>query len=176
MRLVWVLLAGLIVNVAAWGQSQDGQSVAEIARASRAKQQAQEATGSAPKVITNQDVAPGSEATPSPDPMTKASGVKKADHAADANLWKQQAQLKLSAQWKERLQEQETKIADLQGHIDRVKAQIQAAVGTASYDTPANRFQAVQNEKLATMQDTLEQEKRKLASMQDEARRAGAGQ
>lgn len=167
----------VLLNAVAFGQSQpDQQSLADVARANRAKQQTQEPSGAMPKVVVNQDGSPGSDATPAPDPMTKVSGVKKPNHAADPSLAKLQGQLKVSEQWKARLQEQENKITDLQARIDRVKAQIQAAVGTASYDTPANRFQATQNEKLVQMQDTLEQEKRKFASMQDDARRAGAGQ
>ncbi len=175
MRHVWMLVFGLFLSAAAFGQAEP--SLADVARANRANKQSHDASGNAPKVITNQDVAPGSEEKPPADSMSQVSGVNKTNRAADQRLSNQlQAQERVSAQWKARIQDQETKIADLQARIDRVKAQIQQAVGTASYDTPANRYQAVQNEKLVQLQETLDQEKRKLSSMQDEARRAGAGQ
>ncbi|MGA7301905.1 MAG: hypothetical protein WBX10_16445, partial [Candidatus Sulfotelmatobacter sp.] len=56
-RVAWaIFFVGLLLDVAAIGQSQAGNSLADLARANRAKQQAEQATGSTPKVITNQDI------------------------------------------------------------------------------------------------------------------------
>lgn len=167
----------LLLSGAAFAQSNSGDSLGEVARASRANQQAQQGAGSTPKVITNQDLPSDSPASPQSDeskPMTTVSGVTKSNRKADQRLSNQlQAQQRTAQQWKARIQDQEDRIADLQTRIDHVNASIRQAVGTAQYETPANRYQAVQTEKLTRLQEQLDQEKRKLASMQDAARRAG---
>lgn len=49
-RVAWaIFFVGLLLNAAAIGQSQAGNSLADVARANRAKQQAEEAAGSTPK-------------------------------------------------------------------------------------------------------------------------------
>ena len=169
-----VLLSG-----SALGQSQPGDSLGDVARANRAKQQAQQATGTAPRTITNQDLpAPTPIPEPSPDdPMTTVSGVKRSDTYADQRLSNRlAAEQRTGAQWRSRIQEQEARIADLQSRIERVSSAVRTSVGTAQYDTPVNRYQAVQMERLAAMQQTLDQQKRRLAFMEDAARRAGMDQ
>lgn len=106
--------------------------------------------------------------------MTEVSGVNHGDRYADRQVSNRLAAEQRSAgQWKARIQDQENRIADLQARIDHVNAAIHNAVGTAQYDTPANRYQAVQSERLAMMQQMLDQQKRRLAMMEDAARRAG---
>jgi hypothetical protein len=176
------LIAVLFVGgtVAAFAQSQTGDSLADVARANKANQQAQQAAGATPKVITNQDLPAGSKQVPQPntsDTMTAVSGVQKSNPYADQRLSnRMQAEQRTGAEWRARIQEQENRIADLQSRIDHVNAAVHSAVGTAQYDTPANRYQAVQTERLAMMQEMLDQQKRRLASMQDAARRAGMDQ
>ncbi len=173
-----LLLGGL--SGSALAQSQTGESLGDVARENRAQQQAQQASGTAPKVITNQDLPPGSTPVPqsdTPDSMTMVSGVKKPDRYADRQLSNRLlAEQRTGAQWKARIQEQESRIAELQARIDRVSASIHTSVGTVQYDTPANRDQAIQMERLAIMQETLNLQKRRLAVMEDAARRAGMDQ
>jgi hypothetical protein len=170
----------LLLSSAAFAQSQSGDSLAEAARANKANQQAREANGSTPKVITNQDLPDGSREVPQDvdaNAMTTVSGVPKSDRAANRQFNNQmQGEQRNSAQWKARIQTQENQIAVLQQRIDRVSASVQNAVGTAQYDTPANRYQAVQSERLAMLREMLDQQKQRLAMMQDAARRAGAEQ
>ena len=173
-------IAVLLLSAAAFAQSQSGESLGDIARANRAKQQAQEASGATPRVITNRDLPAGSsglpESSPS-DPMTQVSGVNRPDRYADQQLSNRLASEQHAAgQWKARIQDQENRIADLQARIDHVNAAIHNSVGTAQYDTPANRYQAVQTERLAMMQQMLDQQKRRLAMMEDAARRVGMNQ
>jgi hypothetical protein len=185
-----VFAVGLMLSAAVFGQSQSvqsqssqpqsGDSVADVARANRAKVQAQEASGATPKMITNQELPAGSvpaaESGPLDD-MTTVSGVKKSDRSGDQRLNQRlMAEQRVSGQWKARLQDQEARIADLQARIDRITAALHAAIGTAQYDTPVNRYQMIQTDRLAQMQETLSQQKEKLAQMQDAARRAGVGQ
>ncbi len=168
------LIATLILSGAAFAQSQSADSLGEVARATRAKEQAAAAT---PKVITNQDLQPDSPNASDTAPSAPKPGVKKPTHSADQPQTNRQiAEERTTAQWKARIQDQENRIADLQARIDHVNSSIRTAVGTAQYDTPASRTHAIQLERLATLQQTLDQEKRKLEQMQDAARRAGAGQ
>lgn len=177
--IIALLLAGGLSGTAS-AQSRQEESLGDVARANRAQQQAQQASGTMPKVITNQDLPPGSAPVPqssTSDSMTMVSGVKRPDRNADQQLSNRLlTEQRTGAQWKARIQEQENRIADLQARIDRVNASIHASFGTAQYDTPANRDQAIQMERLAMLQETLNQQKQRLAMMQDAARRSGMGQ
>jgi hypothetical protein len=178
--LLWSSIVSLVLSGAAFAQSQSGDSLGDIARANRAQQQAQEASGTAPKVITNRDLPSSSAGIPEPspsDPMTEVSGVNRPDRYADQQLSNRLAvEQRTAGQWRVRIQAQENRIADLQARIDHVNAAIHNSVGTAQYDTPVNRYQAVQTERLAMMQQMLEQQKRRLAIMEDAARHAGMDQ
>jgi hypothetical protein len=173
-------VAALLLSGAAFAQSQPGESLGDVARDNRAKQQAQEASGVTPKVITNRDIPTASTGIPeanAAEPMSEVSGVTRQDRAAEQRLSNHlQAEQRNGAQWKARIEDQENRIADLEARIDRVNASMQRTVGTAQYDAPVNRYQAVQSERLAMMQQMLDQQKRRLAMMQDAARRAGMDQ
>ncbi|HLV89143.1 MAG TPA: hypothetical protein VKV39_19325 [Candidatus Sulfotelmatobacter sp.] len=175
-----ISLLTLMFAGAAFAQSASGDSLGDIARANRAQQQAQQTSGATPKVITNQDLPsdpPGVPEESLDDPMTMVSGVKHSDRAADQRLSNRlQAEQRNGSLWKARIEDQENRIADLQARIDRVNASMHAYVGTAQYDTPVGRYHTIQMERLAMMQQALDQQKRRLASMQDAARRAGMDQ
>jgi hypothetical protein len=179
-RVVWrIFFVGLLLSAAATAQSQAGDSLADIARANHAKQQAQLAAGTAPKIITNQDIPSAPSSIPeSSEPMTTVSGVKRSVDIYSHQHANQQlvAEQLAGAQWKARIQDQEARIADLRTRIDRVNESIHAAVGTAQYDTPVNRYQSIQMERLARMQEMLDQQQRRLAMLQDAARLTGMGQ
>ncbi|MGB0012862.1 MAG: hypothetical protein WBQ03_14730 [Candidatus Sulfotelmatobacter sp.] len=179
-RVAWaIFFVGLLLNAAAIGQSQAGNSLADVARANRAKQQAEEAAGSTPKVITNQNLpsAPP-DITESSEPMTTVSGVRQfAESYSDQHVNQRLLAEERSGQyWKPRIENQEARIADLQARIDRVNQSMHAAVGTAQYETPVNRYQSIQMERLAHMQEMLDQQQRRLSMMQDAARLTGMGQ
>ncbi len=174
---ITLLLSGLTTVLV---QSQTEESLGDIARANRAQQEAQETSGPVPKVITNKDLPAGSTTLPqssTSDSMTMVSGVQRPDRQSDQQPSNRLlSQQRTDAQWRARIQDQENRIAALQARIDRVNASIRGSVGTAEYDTPANRYQAIQMERLSTMEETLNQQKQKLAMMQDAARRAGTDQ
>lgn len=184
-RVAWrMLVVGLSMGAAAFGQSQSqpqsGQSLGDVARSVHAQQQADQASGVKPKVITNQDIPSDPAPVPeSSEPMTTVSGVKRSaagqysDQRANQRMWAEQ---RSGEQWRSRIQDQEARVADLQARIDHVNQSMHAAVGTASYDTPVSRYQTIQMERLSQMQATLDQQKQRLAQMQDAARRAGMGQ
>jgi hypothetical protein len=171
------LAGGSLLCGTALAQSQSGDSLGDLARANRANQQAQQASGAAPKVITNQDLPAGS--TPvaqsvDSNAMTTVSGVQKPNRNTDQRLSSRlQSEQHVSAEWKARIQAQEDRVAELQARIDHVNASMRSG---AQYDTGTNRYQTIQENRLAMMQDMLDQQKRRLAAMQDEARHAGMDQ
>lgn len=176
--MIALLLCGL--SGIAMAQSQPEQSLGEAARANRVQQQAQETSGTAPKVITNQDLPPGSTPVPqssNSDSMTMVSGIKRSNPHADQPMSDRLVAPQHSGtQWKTRIQDQETRIAEQQARIDRVNAMARASAGTGSYSTPTNRYRAMQMQRLALMQERLDQQKQRLEMMQDAARRSGMGQ
>ncbi len=179
-RVTWrVIFVGLLLSAAAMGQSQTGDSLGDVARANHAKQQAQQAAGSTPKIITNQDLPSDPSGVPeSLEPMTTVSGVKRSMDSYSEQRANQRllAEQRTGEQWKARIQDQEARIADLRTRIDRVNESMHAAVGTAQYETPVNRYQSIQMERLAHMQEMLDQQQRRLSMMQDAARLTGMGQ
>ncbi len=179
-RAAWrVFCVGVLLSGVAMGQSQGGDSLGDLARANRAKQQAEEAAGITPKVITNQDLPSAPSSIPeSSEPMTTVSGVKRSvdsysERRANQRL---EAEYRGGEQWRARIQDQEARIADLQARINRVNESMRAAVGTAQYDTPVSRYQSIQLERLAHMREMMEQQQRRLEMMQDAARLTGMGQ
>ena len=179
-RLAWrVLFVALLLVGAARAQSQSGDSLGDVARANHEKQQTKEAAGTLPKVITNQDLPSDPPGVPeSLEPMTTVSGVKRSADSYSEQRANQHllAEQRAGEQWRARIQNQEARIADLQARINRVNQEMHAAVGTAQYDTPVNRYQSIQTERLAHMQDMMDQQQRRLEMMQDAARLTGMGQ
>lgn len=175
-----IAFVALMLSGAMFAQSQSGDTLGDIARANRAKQESQQSSGTSPKVITNQDLPADPPAVAEEDPsepMTQVSGVKRSDRYTEQRLSNRLiAEQRTTEQWKARIQDQENRIADLQARVEHLNTSIRTAVGTAQYDTPANRTQAIQTERLANLQQMLDQQKRRLEMMQDAARRAGAGQ
>lgn len=170
-----MLVVSLLLNVIAVGQS--GPSLGDVARANREKVQAQQATGTKPKTITNADLPEGSSGIPEADasePMTTVSGVSRAFDSRPTQRMNQQlmAEERQGGQWRERIQMQEGRIADLQARIDQANASVHSNSSVQS-EGPFNRYQARQMQRLAQMQGMLDEQKRKLEMMQEAARRAG---
>ena len=139
-RVAWqVFFVVLLLNAAAIGQSQTGDSLGDVARANHAKLQALEAAGTTPKIITNQDLPSDPSGVPeSSEPMTTVSGMKRSvdsysEQRANQHLLAEQ---RAGEQWRARIQNQEARIADLQARINRVNQEMHAAIGTAQYETP----------------------------------------
>jgi hypothetical protein len=190
------LVATILLGTSVFAQSQSGDSLGDVARANRANQQAQESVGATPKVITNQDLPanpPGVLQASTSDPMTTVSGVTKSDSYPVQPLNRRQMGGQRSypdqplshrqmggqrggEQQKERIQNQENRIENLQARIDRMNASMHTNGGTAQYEGPGNRSQAIQMQRLAMMQDMLARQKRILEMMQDADRRSGVNQ
>ncbi len=195
---VVTVFGGASLSAAAFGQS--GQSLGDLARANREKQQEEQAAGTAPRMITNQDL-PASASAGIPqenpaDPMTQVSGVHRNFRAYDGGYSnggqryesRPFGQPGRSGQYgggqyaggqyagdqlRGQIRAQENRVAELQARIDRASSSMHPNGSTVQYDGPLNRFQSIQAQRIEMMQQMLDQQRQKLAMMQDEARRAG---
>lgn len=168
--LIRISAIAILANLAAYGQS-----LGDIARQYREKQAAQEASATPPKVITNKDLPSNPDGYQGPrdeEPMTQVSSsipVRPFDDRGAQRFADQRA----GEQWRRAILEQEGRMANLQSRIDQLNAAVHSRGGTAQYDGPFNRYQARQMQQLQQMQFMLEQQRRRLSEMQEEARRAG---
>jgi hypothetical protein len=164
-KFLFVLAIALGVNLA------HGQSLGDIARANREKQTAANPTANQPAVITSDDLEPGSPV---------GSPIKNAQHPAGKagkGVVHEPASLdaidpRAAAQWKKQILAEKDKIATLQARADEINALIHPA-GSAQFNGPYNKYQTTQMQRLADVQLQLDEQKKKLTEMQDEARRAG---
>jgi hypothetical protein len=210
--LLKISTVALLMNLAAYGQS-----LADIARQYKEKQDAAQTSGVKPRVITNQDLGEGPEGHPELRverranwPTTTASaagspgferpygemnqrsenpfGQHQGQHRGQRpdQLQGQGQRQPWSGQrlepqgpeaqgggeqWRQRVLEQENKVASMQARIEQLNAA--AHSGSASAQGPYNRYQARQMERAQQMQQQLDEQKRRLESMQEAARRQG---
>jgi hypothetical protein len=162
------------------GSAAHGQSLGDIARENEEKQNGNDASSTAKrKVITNEDLSKDSEANTGPSEAqsgasTAARKKAAANRSADRRFAEQRlAEQRAAEQWKSQILAQKNKMAILQAQIDRIHASIQSANGSVQYEEPVNWYQARQLRRVAQIQLQLDEQKRKLEQMQDEARHAG---
>ena len=151
-----------------------GQSLGDIARQNREKQNAENASGVQPRVITNASLpknpTPDQESQDAPPASSATAGSKAADRrSAQQRLAEERA----AEQWKRQILAQKNKMATMQARIDQLNASIHSPNGNAQYQGPYTRNQTLQLERAAPIQQQLDELKRKFDQMQDAARRAG---
>jgi hypothetical protein len=181
------MILNLVAIALLMGSAAFGQSLGDIARENREKQNAGDASSSAPKpkVITNKDLpkdpdgdvapkaAPFSSVAPSA-PANTAANSSMANRAAERHYAEQHAaEQRAAEQWKRQIVAQKTRMANLQARIDQVQASIRAANGEVQAEQPFNHYQARQLQQLALMQQQLNEQRIRLDQMQDAARHAG---
>jgi hypothetical protein len=162
-----ILRVGLLMSLT----TAYGQSLGDIARENREKQDAEEASGTVPKVITNKDLPARAEADAGPS----EAGTNNAASQADDHRFIEQrvAEQRSAEQWSRAILGQENKITNLQARIDQINRSIHSVGGSAEYEGPYNRYQARQLQRIARIQERLDEQERKLEAMQDAARHAG---
>jgi hypothetical protein len=171
------LAIALSLNATSLGQS--APALGDVARANREKLAAQEAAGTMPRVITNKDLPaapPQVQEASASQPMTMVSGVKRPFErpSSDQRFAEQSlADQPAGEPWRGRIQAQESRIADRQARLDQMNASMHPAGGSAQYEGPYNRYQAREMQRVAQMQEKLDQQRRRLYMMQEAARRAG---
>ena len=161
-----------------------GQSLGDVARENREKQNAEDATPAAkPRVITNKDLPKDPNPDPGPNLPPPSASANDADRRSaehrltdqrltDQRLAQQRlAQQRAADQWKRQILAQKNKMAALQARIDQLKASMYPAGSSVQYDTLP--YQARQLQRVSQVQQQLEEQRRKLAEMQEAARHAG---
>lgn len=145
-----------------------GQSLGDVARENRAKQKAKDASSAAkPKVITNENL----PANPDAD-----AGPREIDGKMTAVSPKTPSGSRSAEQWKQQILAQKSVVANLQAQIDKVNDSIHFVVANEYYNgVQYNQHQVKKQEKVAQMQQQLEEQKKILAELQEAARRAGMG-
>ena len=158
-----------------------GQSLGDIARENREKQNAEDASAAKPRVITNANLPkdpdanlpsqePGSqnqgsqeqashEATP--PASSKPAGNRPADRSS-ANrsaedrrfAEKRMAEQRAADQWKRQILAQKNKMAALQARIDQLKASMYPAGSSVQYDTLPYQARQLQRERQQLRQDS----------------------
>jgi hypothetical protein len=141
-----------------------GQSLGEVARQNREKQKAKDASSTAkPKVITNESLpkSPDTDAGP-PQSEEKTTAPPEISVGPSAE------------QWKSKILAQKKAVAILQEQINKLNDSIHFVVAAEYYDgVEHNQRQVKKEERAAQMQQQLEEQKTRLAAMQEAARRAG---
>jgi predicted RNase H-like nuclease (RuvC/YqgF family) len=149
-----------------------GQSLGDIARANREKQNAENTSAAQPRVITNANLPKDPDANQ--EPAEAQSGTNASSTAADHRSAQQRlAEQRAADQWKRQILAQKNKMAALQARIDQLNASIRSAGGSVQYEGPYNRYQARQLQRVAQIQLQLDEQKMKLDQMQEAARHAG---
>jgi predicted RNase H-like nuclease (RuvC/YqgF family) len=148
-----------------------GQSLGDIARANREKK-TEDASAAQPKVITNANLPKDPDTNQ--EPAEAQSGASASNTAADHRTAQQRlAEQRAADQWKRQILAQKNKMATLQARIDQLNASIRSAGGSVQYEGPYNRYQARQLQRVAQIQQQLDEQKWQLDQMQEAARHAG---
>ena len=172
-RMFFKMTIALLMSSAVYGQS-----LGDVAREIREKK-TEGASTAQPNVITNTDLLKDPDANQEPPEQQARTDVAASSKAADhRSAERRSAEQRLAEQraadhWKVQILAQKNKMAGLQGRIDQLNAAIQSANGSAQYEGPANRYQARQLQRVAQIQQQLDEQKMKLDQMQEAARRAG---
>ena len=173
-RVIYELAVGtpsmlLCLCVLAFSQPFFGQSLGDVARKERQKQQSRD-TRPAKKVISDEDM-PDDPASEFPQSLSK--DHKSSDSALDLSS---EDGKKSAQQWKAEIQAQKNLVASLQKALDRLNSSIHFVdanryVGGAQY----NQTQIQRQQRTQQVQAQQDEQKQKLEAMQEAARRAGFG-
>jgi hypothetical protein len=149
-----------------------GQSLGDVARENREKK-AEPAATAPPKVITDGDLpkdAQGDEEAGASGKAQTASPRKTAVGKATATSPDPRAM----EQWRRQILAQKRTVATLEKRLARFQASLSSVDANAiSRGEIFSRSQALEQERLAQVQEQLEEQRAKLLEMQEEARRAG---
>lgn len=147
-----------------------GQSLGDVAREQRQKQQSS-TTKSPAKVYTNEDVV-NHNASSDDSSQPERSAEQSEEDAGESSTHASQS----STQWKSEIQRQKNTITSMQKQMDDLNASVHYVEANRYRDGVLyNQRQAQKQQQVERMRDQIEQEKRKLEQMQEGARRDGYG-
>jgi hypothetical protein len=148
-----------------------GQSLGEVARENREKK-AESAATAPPKLITDGDLPKNAQGPEEAGASGKAQSAGKtgAGRAAATSPLDPRAM----EQWRKQILAQKRTVATLEKRLARFEASLSSVDANAiARGEIFSRSQALEQERLAQVQEQLEEQRAKLLEMQEDARRAG---
>lgn len=143
------------------------QSLGDVAREQRQKQQAKDPNAAKPKVVTNEEI------PESPDAASSASDTETTSESAapESSTGKKSAE-----QWKAEILARKARIAALQSHVEKLNESDHFVEANRYYNgVQFNQQQLKKQQEAQRLQKQLDSEKNALSSAQDSARKAGFG-
>lgn len=154
-------------------RGQDSPPLGDVARQARQQKQKKAVQGktnpsAAPKVITDDEIARGSEPSNSPTGASEQSQANSPTASSSSKI--------PGEQWKSQIQAQKDVINTLQANIQKVNDSIQyAPANCVSGCVQWNQHQEEKQKQVEQMRSQLETQKQRLQEMQESARQQGYG-
>ena len=150
-----------------------GQSLGDVARDSREKK-AEVSAGAPPKVITDGDLAKDAQGPEGAGASSKAQTASSGKTEAGRATATSPVDARTAEQWRRQILAQKRTVTTLEKRLARFQASISSMDASAiARGEILTRSQALEQERVARVQEQLEEERGKLLEMQEEARRAG---
>jgi hypothetical protein len=158
----------LLASVTAYGQS-----LGDVARENREKK-AEAAATAPPKVITDGDLAKDAQGPEQAGASSKTQTASSGKTGAGRTMTTTPVDPRVAEQWRRQILAQKRTVATLEKRLARFRASLSYGDATAiSRGEILTRNQALEQERVAHVQEQLEEQRAKLLEMQEEARRAG---
>ena len=166
---IFFLLAALALFAAI---ASHGQSLGEVARQQRETQNAKTTHS---KVVTDEDIPARKEEDADSSDENDAGQERSEGSSLTSDLSAEQI-TRRGEQWKARIEAQKNAVASLQNQFDRLSASIHfVEANRYTNGVQYNQHQLRKQQEARQMQKQLDEQKKKLADMQDAARREGFG-
>jgi hypothetical protein len=143
-----------------------GQSLGDVAREQRQKQQAKDPKAAA-KVVTNDEIPESPDASSSDD----SDGAPESSTPAASSTGKKTAE-----QWKAEIELRKGRIAALQSQVEKLSDSVHFVEANRYYNgVQYNQYQLKKQQEAQRLQKQLDTEKKALGDAQEYARKAGFG-
>ena len=145
-----------------------GQSLGDVAREQRQKQQAKDPKAT-PKVVTNDEIPESPDASSSSSDDTE--GKPESSTPAASNAGKKTAE-----QWKAEIEVRKARIAALQSQVEKLNDSVHFVEANRYYNgVQYNQYQLKKQQEAQRLQKQVDTEKKALEDAQESARKAGFG-
>jgi hypothetical protein len=145
-----------------------GQSLGDVAREQRQKQQAKDPKAAA-KVVTNDEIPESTDASASSSDDTEAAPESSAPVARGAEK-------KTAEQWKAEIEASKSRIAALQNQVEKLNDSVHFVEANRYYNgVQYNQYQMKKQQEAQRLQKQLDTEKKALGDAQESARKDGFG-
>lgn len=143
-----------------------GQSLGDVAREQRQKEQAKDSKA-APKVVTNDEI---------PESPDAANSSDDADGAPESSRPASSAGKKTAEQWKAEIEVRKARIAALQRQVEKLNDSVHFVEANRYYNgVQYNQYQLKKQQEAQRLQRQLDTEKKSMEDAQESARKAGFG-